>query len=138
MTTWVDLIADSLRELSVLNEVEPPSAEQGAHALRKANQMLAMWEEDGIKLGWFEETDTSADVPIPPYAERGVTLKLAIALAPSYGGAASVTPALIAEADDCYGLIVRKAVKRDLPQSSMSHMAQGEGKRSGNSILTDS
>jgi hypothetical protein len=69
--------------LQIINESETPSAEQGSHALRVLNQMLEAWEEEGVRLGWCEQTDTSADAPLPPYALRGVTAALALELATS-------------------------------------------------------
>ena len=61
-----------------------------------------------------------------PYAERGVTLKLALALASSYGGAASVTPALIAEATEAYDNILRKAMLKNLQPNDTRNMPRSE------------
>lgn len=132
----IDLISDALLELGVINESETPSAEQAQHALRKLNQMLEAWEESGIKLGWCEQTDTSATTPLPPYAESGVTLRLAIALASSYGGAASVTPALIESANDAMKVIERKAALANLKTADSRNMPAAEAGASTFSILT--
>lgn len=126
MTDTITIISDALLELGVINESETPSAEQGSHALRKLNQMLEEWEEAGIKLGWAEQSDTSGTAPLPPYAERGVTLKLTLALASSYGGAASVTPALVAEADDAYGRLLRKAMLGNVVERKTGNIAPSE------------
>lgn len=123
----ITLISDSLLELGVINESETPSAEQGAHALRKLNQMLEEWEEAGIKLGWCEQTDITNTAPLPPYAERGVTLRLAMALAPSYGGAASVSESLVAETQEAYGRIQRKTALKNIVATDTSNMPRGEG-----------
>jgi hypothetical protein len=126
--TIIDLITDALLEIGVINETETPSAEQGQHALRKLNQILETWEETkSIKLGWSEQTDISATAPLPPYAERGVTLKLAMALAPSYGGAASVSPALIAEFTEEFANIGRKAALKVVTERDTRNMPAGEG-----------
>ena len=134
--TVIDLIKDALMDIGVIGESETPSAEQGVHALRKLNQMMEAWEESGVKLGWYEQADTSDTAPLPPYAESGVTSKLAIALAPSYGGAASVTPALIEQANDGYALITRKAAVKNLQPSDSSNMPASEGRITGSNILT--
>jgi hypothetical protein len=134
--TNIDLIKDALLEIGVVNESETPSAEQASHALRKCNQMLEAWEESGIKLGWCEQTDTSATTPLPPYAESGVTLRLAIALASSYGGAASVTPALIESANDAMAVIERKAALKNLTPSDTRNMPTAEGGIGAHDILT--
>jgi hypothetical protein len=132
----IDLIKDALLEIGVVNESETPSAEQASHALRKWNQMMEAWEESGLKLGWCEQTDTSATTPLPPYAESGVTKKLAIALAPSYGGAASVSPLLIEEAREAMMVIERKAALTNLREADTRNMPLAEGGTNTFNILT--
>jgi hypothetical protein len=136
--TNIELITRALLKLGVINESETPSAEQGQDALKELNQMLEEWDEAGIRLGWCEQTDISNTAPLPPYAERGVTLRLALALAPSYGGAASVTPALIADAEESYHKLHRKAMLKLLKESDSRNMPQAEGGVSGFNILTGS
>ena len=128
MTTNIQIISDALLDLGVINESEIPSAEQGSHALRTLNQMLEAWEEEGVRLGWCEQTDTSEDAPLPPYALRGVTAALALELAPSYGGAASASAALIAKFDAGMALINRKAALKNLkPLQSNLQASEGGG-----------
>lgn len=136
MTDIVTIIGDALLEIGVINESETPSAEQGQHALRKLNQMLEEWEEEGIRLGWCEQANTSGTAPLPPYAERGVTLKLAMALASSYGGAASVTPALIEETREAYGMILRKSALKNLKPTDSRNMPRAESDDGRSNILT--
>lgn len=134
----IDLIADALLDIGVINESETPSAEQGAHALRKLNQMLETWEEEGVRLGWFEQTSTSGDAPLPPYSEKGVTASLAFELAPSYGGAASITPALAKKLEEGMGVINRKAALKNLTPQDTRNMPRAEGQYgSGYNIETD-
>jgi len=134
--TNIELITDALLELAVINESETPSAEQAAGALRRLNQLMEEWDEAGIRLGWCEQTDTSATAPLPPYAERGVTLKLALALAPSYGGAASVTPALGMASEEAYARILRKAMLKNLQPSDTRNMPRSEVPGGTFNILT--
>lgn len=137
MSTNIQLISDALLDLGVINESETPSAEQGSHALRQLNQMLEAWEDEGVRLGWFEQTDTSADAPLPPYALKGVTAALAIELSPSYGGAASVTPALEKKLSDGMAVINRKAALKNLQPLDTRSMSRGEGQRQVTDILND-
>lgn len=126
--TNIELITKALIEITVIGETQTPSAEQGQDALTKLNQMMESWEVlDGIKLGWHEQTDISETAPLPPYAERGVTLSLALALASSYGGAASVTPTLIAEGQSHYNAILRKACLDNLVERRSDNMPRAEG-----------
>jgi hypothetical protein len=136
MSTNLQIINDALLDLGVINESETPSAEQGSHALRVLNQMLEAWEEEGVRLGWCEQTDTSDDAPLPPYAFRGVTAALALELAPSYGGAASASPALMMKFESGMALINRKAALKNL-QPIRAAIAQGEGAGYGYDIIND-
>lgn len=124
--TNLDIITRALLKIGVINESETPSAEQGADALTELNQLMEEWDEAGIALGWCEQTDTSATAPLPPYAERGVTLRLALALAPSYGGAASVTPALIGDAEDSLKKLQRKVLLKGIVARDSRNMPQSE------------
>lgn len=83
--TVIELITDALVEINVIDVNEAPTAEQGVAALRRLNQMLADWETDGIRIGYYPQTDMAANVPIERSDELGVTLNLAVELAPGYG-----------------------------------------------------
>lgn len=132
--TNIDLIGDALRELVVISEIATPSAEQGAHALRQLNQMMAEWREQGINLQYFRQTVTSDVCPIPEYAESGVTANLAVRLAPNYG--AEVSIALAAKAMSGYETILRTAVTAALPVGRMLNRPCGEGDEYPSRILT--
>lgn len=132
--TNADLIADSLRELNVISEIQTPSAEQYAHALRKLNQMLAKWLEDGIEFGFYPQTLASDTCPIPDYAETGVTLALAISCASNYG--ATVSQELGATAASAYDTILRTAMNARLPVGRMLNRPAATGDRTFWDITT--
>lgn len=132
--TNLQVITDALRDINVIAETETPSAEQGSHALRKLNQMMEQWLIDGINLQYFAQTSTADNIPVPEYAEKGVTAALSIELAPTYGATVSVE--LAAKYDSGWGTICRKALQP--PQASMAHLPRGEGQAPRNNILTDS
>lgn len=137
MSTNSDLICDALRELGVISEIQTPSAEQGAHGLRKFNQLMAKWIEDGLDFkSWFPQTTLSDTCPIPDYAEHGVVTNLALAIAPNYGSATAVSELLIAQAQSGYETICRTLVTQNLPVGRMLTRPDGSaGSRSN--ILTD-
>jgi hypothetical protein len=127
MTTNLVLIEDALRDINVISEVESASAEQGAYALRKLNQMMEAWKENDIDFGWFAQTATTAQAPVPDWAELGVISSLAIACAPKYG--ASVSPELAVINDAAMSVIERKCINEKTKGSDMSHMPRGAGHR---------
>lgn len=133
-----DLIADSLREIGVITEIQTPSAEQGAHSLRKFNQLMAEYGAlDGFDLilQWFEQTSLSDACPLADDLRGGVTALLATRLAPNYG--ASVSIELAAAAAAGHDHLCRLAVKAALQAHTLVNRPDGEALNgSGFNILT--
>lgn len=137
MTTNISVIEDALRDINVISEVDSASPEQGAYALRKLNQMMELWREEDIEVGWFAQTSTADTIPIPDWMEAAVTAGLAIVLAPKYG--ATVSPELGIIADNSISKVKAKLIREKLTNADMSHMPRGEGRfRRGWDISTDS
>ena len=87
--------------------------------------MMARWLEDGIDLGFFPQTSPSEDCPVNDYAELGVTLNLAIAVASNYG--ATVSAELGISAENAYATILRTAMNAALPVNEMLTRPRGSG-----------
>lgn len=137
MTKNLVIIEDALRDIDVIAEIESASAEQGKFCLRRLNQMMEVWKEDGINIGYFAQTSTTDTIPVPDWAELGITATLAIAIAPTFS--ATVSPELIAVADAAAGMILRKSLVENMTQLNMSHLPAGAGNRyRRRNILTDS
>ena len=123
MTTNVTIIGDALREINVINEVQSPSSEQGSQALRKLNQMMELWKEDGVDIGWFRQSSTTDTAPIPEWAEMPVTMGLCVVLAPQYGRSISAETA--AKVNASMNTMKRKLIKEQMDNADMSHMPSG-------------
>ena len=136
MTTNLVIISDALRDINVIAETATASPEQGSFCLRRLNQMMEVWREDGIEIGWFAQSSTTDTIPIPDWAELGVTATLSIAVAPNYS--ATVSQELIAIADASAGMILRKSLAEKLTGADMSHLPAGAGQTFNRNILTDS
>ena len=134
MTTNLTIIEDALRDINVISEIDSASAEQGQFCLRRLNQMMEMWKEEDIDIGWFSQTSTADTIPIPDWAELGVTSALAIACAPNYG--ASISAELAAIADVTVNTIKRKSLSEKLENADMSHLPAGAGRGVRHNILT--
>jgi len=126
MTTNVAIITRSLRLLGVLSEGETASADQGSECLQHLNMMLEQWTENDIELGYFAQTSTAADCPIPLWAESGVVSKLAQRLQAIYP-AGTLAPWVMNDSENGYGTIARRCLLALLQPSDMSHMPQGAG-----------
>jgi hypothetical protein len=126
MTTNSEVIGDALREINVIAEGQTPSAEQGLYGLRKLNAMVEEWTERDVDLGYYAQTDASADCPIPAWAESAVKSNLAIALAPKYG--ASISAELAVAAMTSFGVVQRKCMVEKMEPANMDHMPVGSGR----------
>jgi hypothetical protein len=120
MTVTVQaLITDALLEIGVIRENQSPSPEQLATSLRRLNQLMADWEEDGIELGYYPQSTYTATVPIPESAERAVMFNFALELAGSFG-ASEVRPATLRAAAQAYARLERDTV--DVVEMSVDHL----------------
>ena len=118
MITNTQLFKDALVLAGVLSEVENPSAEQGSSALRTLNEMLAEWEEDGIELGFFEQTSLSANCPLPDSAVSAVKYNLASKFGDEYG--MPLSPKLEQLSQTKYKRLVRATI--DTEEADMTHL----------------
>ena len=134
--TNVDLISDALRELGVISEIETASAEQGAHGLRKLNQMMAERSELADYMGWFRQTSTGDNCPITEDWESYVMCALAARLASNYG--ATVSTELAAQIVEGESRLLRAQVNSAMPEMDLSNRPRSEGSYSRRGrILTD-
>lgn len=129
MTTLVQVIGAALRLNGVIAEGQTVSAEQGLNANLALNQLMETWDEKNL-LGFFPQSDTTAAIPVPPWAEQGVTSKLAQRLQADYP-AANLPMWVLDDAQNGVGLIERKMVYAQMKPADMGHMPAGAGHLSG-------
>ena len=85
MATNLDVITTAMRLANIINERETPSGAQGETGLDLLNDMMSDWEADGIELGYYPQTLTSATIPIEDEHLRGAKYGLARDVAAHYG-----------------------------------------------------
>ena len=135
--TNLQLIDDALRELNVISEVGTASAEQGAFALRRLNQMMDLWRETmDIDIGYFSQSSTSDTLPIPQWTYLAVTYGLAVSIASKYG--ATVSPELATNTNMAVSGVQTRCMVDKKKGVDMSYLPVGSGHYGrGNNILTD-
>ena len=121
----VDVINSALREINVISEQDTADANQGAYALSRLNQMMSVWKEDSIDVGYFSLANTSGDCPIPEYAELAVILGLAIACASKFG--ATISQELASVASSSVSSLRRKLISEGLDNADMTFLPRGAG-----------
>ena len=83
--TNLALITGAFQRIGTVDETEAPSAAQAQNGLNILNGYLATIAVDGIKLGWFPQTDLAAIAPLRDSAEFDVATMLCKQLAIAYG-----------------------------------------------------
>jgi len=136
MTTNLKIIEDALKDINVIPDSGSASAEQGQHGLRKLNQLMELWRESDMDVGWFAQTSTVDTIPIPDWMELPVTNALSVILAPKYG--ASISTELAAVGSGSIGAAERTSIYTKLRNRDTSYLPRGLGHRSRHNIETDS
>ena len=97
--------------MTIIDEVTPPSAEQAQKGLTILNDMVANMEADGIRVGWYPQTELDATAPLQDQDIRNVKLMFVGELARHYGiDLKAERPTLLDEIDSA----VRTQSKRSI------------------------
>lgn len=98
MSTAMDVITRSLREIGVLAQNQTPTAYQGQQGLADLSAMIAAWELDGISMGDGSNlTSTAVELPYPENHTDAIMYNLAVRSAPKYGRTPKDTTGTLAE-----------------------------------------
>lgn len=120
-TTNLQIITSALRKAGIVDETLPPSTTQQTNALAVLNNYLLMRQAaDSLRLGWWTQTDTSANAPLRDELVYPVILLLTNQLA-SDSGQPIQDPLLVQEigkADDALVKLTRLHVESDLGELS--------------------
>lgn len=84
-TSVLEIITYAYQKIGVIDENSSPSNEQGQVGLTVLNNYLLNEAADGMRLGWFTQTNLAANAPLRDEDIHGVKLLLARQLASHYG-----------------------------------------------------
>jgi len=124
MATNLDVITTALRLANVINERETPSAVQGQTGLELLNDLMSDWLEDGIELGYYPQTLTSATIPVDDEYLRGIKYNLSRDIAAHYG--VDLPPETVRIAELTYQRLSKQTME-DFT-TDFSHMPYGSGR----------
>lgn len=109
--TNLQIITDGYLVLTIIDENEVPTAEQAQVGLTVLNEFLANLQADGIRVGWFPQTDLTVTAPLQDEDIRNVKLMFMGELARRYGiDLSAERPDLADEIDSA----VRNQAKRSI------------------------
>lgn len=83
--TNLKVITDAYQTLGVVDETQSPGPEQGVTGLSVLNDMLATMAVDGIRTGWYAQTDLAAIAPLKDADLEDVKYLLSARLAAKTG-----------------------------------------------------
>lgn len=127
--TNLELATYALLKVNVIDENSSPSAEQGATALNVLNDLMANMSADGVKLGWYPQTNLAATSPLQNQDIGPIKYMLAAALAAHYG--ITLGELLIAEIAAAETRLKKRALRyseadmSELPRPQGPHWIQG-------------
>lgn len=109
METANSLVRDALAEILVQPAEQPVQAVDFQTGVRYLNRMMAMWDADGISLGYTQVVNSADPITVPAGAISGMLYNLALLLAPQYG--MQINPELRSAANQGLNAIRKIAVK---------------------------
>lgn len=120
----IELITHALRMLGVLRANAQASAEAAALGLLELNDLISDMESEGIRLGYYPQTNVSAETPLSDSDAASVKPLLAIRLRIHYP-AAEPPPDLDARAIGARDRLLRDAVLTNAKQASLTNIPLG-------------
>lgn len=120
MATNSEVIEKSLRLIGILQEGETPSAEQGADGLGTMNDLFMEWDGDGIDIGFYPQTDLTAESPIYADCMQAANYNLAIAFSGEYRVEPPATVVIIASKG--YNRLLRDSINGQMKEAEMDHL----------------
>jgi hypothetical protein len=123
-TTNLAIITEAFQKIGVIDENSAPSAEQTAQAFTILNDGLNNEGADGLRLGWYTQTNVAATAPIRDADIYGVKLWLCERLSAHYGITIQ-NPVLLNEIQEA----VRQLVKRSIQyfEADFSELSRPQG-----------
>lgn len=124
--TNVEIIESAYQTIGVVGESQTVSAEQGAIGLDTLNQMMNALAVSDIVIGYFTQTSTTDNCPIPDWSEQGVISLLAQQLLTIYPSA-KAAPGLMDDATNGVGTIKRVCLLQKLNPLDTRYLGVGAG-----------
>lgn len=124
MATNQELITFAYQKIGVIDENSSPTFEQGQVALTVLNDYLLNEGADGMRLGWFTQTQISANAPLRPEDVHGVKMLLCNQLAVHYGITIQ-NPFLIQEIQTAKTQLVKRSLRYS--EADFSELSRSQG-----------
>jgi len=123
-TSNLGIITFAYQKIGVVDENSSPSNEQGVTGLTVLNDYLLNEAADGMRLGWFTQTNLAANAPLRDEDVHGVKMLLAKQLAAHYG-ITITNPQLLEEIAIAKTQLVKRSLRYS--ESDFSELSRPQG-----------
>lgn len=124
MASNQEIITFAFQKIGVVDETTPPSYEQGQTALTVLNDYLLNEAADGMRLGWWYQTNIAGTAPLRPEDVHGVKMLLALQLAAHYG-ITIADPTLLEEIRTAKTQLVKRSLRYS--EADFSELPRSQG-----------
>lgn len=124
MASNLEIITFSYQKIGVIDENSSPSNEQGIVGLTVLNDYLLNEAADGMRLGWFTQTNLAATAPLRAEDVHGVKLLLCRQLASHYGITIQ-NPLLMDDITTAKTQLVKRSLRYS--ESDLSELSRAQG-----------
>lgn len=121
--TNLELVTYALLKCNVIDENSAPTSEQGVTGLNVLNDMMASMSKDGIKLGWYPQTNIIVASPLQNEDVGPIKYMLTAALASHYG--IELGELLLTEIGQANTRLVKTALKYS--EADLSELPRTQG-----------
>jgi hypothetical protein len=121
--TNLELVAYAFLKCNVIDENSSPSPEQGATGLNVLNDMMASMSADGIRIGWYPQTNLANTSPLQNQDVGPIKYMLTAALAAHYG--ITLGELLIAEIAAAATRLAKRALRYS--EADLSELPRPQG-----------
>lgn len=118
------IITEAFQLIGVVDETQAPSAAQTANALTVLNDYLLSENVDGLRVGWYLQTNLANTAPLRDEDIWGVKRLLAKQLSVSYG-IKELSPQLVEEIMKAERVLLKRS--RLLIESDFSELSRPQG-----------
>jgi hypothetical protein len=125
MTQVSSIVRRALILLGVQDATEAVSAQEMQDGIDALNDMVTLWEGDGISLGWTNVSGPTDTLPAPPEANFPIIFNLAVALRPNYK--VPLEADVIQQATDGLASLRAAVIANTYSRISYADLPMGEG-----------
>lgn len=122
--TNLQILTDIFQKTGIVDETQSPTAAQAANGLRLMNNYLLSQAVDGMRLGWFPQTNLQSNAPLKDADIGDVELAMMPQIALAYGITLS-DQAVLSEITNAITRLTKRSIQ--LVEADLSELSRPQG-----------